>query len=80
LLATRYLREKAGKSNDGQMGHKGTTLKMVSEPNSIIEHTPHFCTRCGNDLWQVQASVVEILQVFNVPMPVLPIVKEHQLI
>ncbi|MFA6571935.1 MAG: DUF6444 domain-containing protein [Bacteroidota bacterium] len=50
LLATRSLREKSGKSNGGQMGHKGTTLKMVREPDSIIEHTPHFCTRCGNDL------------------------------
>lgn len=31
LLATRSLREKTGKPNGGQIGHKGTTLEMVSE-------------------------------------------------
>ncbi len=80
LLATRSLREKSGKSNGGQTGHKGTTLEMASEPDSIIEHKPYFCTRCGNDLSAIQGSVVEIRQVFDVPMPILPIVTEHQLI
>jgi len=80
LLATRSLRENQGKSNGGQSGHKGTTLEMASEPDSIIEHKPHFCTRCGGDLSAIQGSVVEIRQVFDVPMPILPIVTEHQLI
>lgn len=80
LLATRSLRDKSGKSNGGQTGHKGTTLEMASEPDSIIEHKPYFCTRCGNDLSAIQGSVVEIRQVFDVPMPILPIVTEHQLI
>lgn len=80
LLATRSLRDKSGKSNGGQTGHKGTTLEMASEPDSIIEHKPYFCTRCGNDLSAIQGSVVEKRQVFDVPMPILPIVTEHQLI
>ncbi len=80
LLATRSLRDKSGKSNGGQTGHKGTTLEMASEPDSIIEHKPYFCTRCGNDLSAIQGSVVELRQVFDVPMPILPIVTEHQLI
>jgi len=80
LLETRSLREKSGKSNGGQTGHKGTTLEMASEPDSIIEHKPYFCTRCGNDLSAIQGSVVEIRQVFDVPMPIVPIVREHQLI
>jgi len=80
LLETRSLREKSGKSNGGQIGHKGTTLEMASEPDSIIEHKPYFCTRCGNDLSAIKGSVVEIRQVFDVPMPILPIVTEHQLI
>lgn len=80
LLATRSLREKTGKSNGGQIGHKGTTLEMVSQPNSIIEHQPYFCSRCGNDLSAVEGSVVEIRQVFDIPMPVRPLVKEHQVI
>jgi transposase len=70
LLATRSLREKSGKSNGGQMGHKGTTLVMVGEPESIIEHAPYFCTLSRNDLLAVQGSVIEIQEVFDVPMPV----------
>jgi len=80
LLATRSLREKTGKPNGGQIGHKGTTLEMVSEPDSIVEHQPYFCTRCGSDLSTVEGSVVEIRQVFDIPMPVHPIVTEHQVI
>ena len=54
LLATRSLREKTGKSNGGQIGHKGTTLEMVSDPDLIVEHQPYFCTRCGYDLSAVE--------------------------
>lgn len=80
LQATRSLREKTNKKNGGQMGHEGSTLKMVSEPDDIIEHSPSFCTRCGSDLSQVSGAVVEIRQVFDIPMPIRPIVTEHQLI
>ena len=80
LLATRSLREKTGKQNGGQIGHKGSTLEMVSNPDSIVEHQPYFCTRCGNDLSKVEGSVVEIRQVVDIPMPIHPMVTEHQLI
>jgi len=78
LLATRSLREKTGKSNGGQVGHKGTTLEIASVPDSIVEHQPYFCNRCGNDLSIVEGSVVEIRQVIDIPMPVRPMVTEHQ--
>jgi transposase len=80
LLATRSLREKSGKPSGGQIGHKGITLEMASEPDSIIEHQPHFCTRCGNDLSSIEGTVVEIRQVFDVPMPIRPLVTEHQVV
>jgi transposase len=80
LLATRSLREKSGKPNGGQIGHKGYTLEMASEPDSIIEHQPYYCIRCGNDLSAVQGTVVELRQVVDVPMPIRPLVTEHQLI
>ncbi|MDO9154851.1 MAG: IS66 family transposase [Paludibacter sp.] len=80
LLKTQSLRIKSGKSSGGQVGHKGHTLEMVSEPDLIKEHKPSFCTRCGNDLSLIQGSVVEVRQVFDVPMPILPIVTEHRLI
>lgn len=80
LLATRSLREKSGKFNGGQSGHKGITLKMVSEPDTVVEHQPYYCTRCGNDLSGIEGTVVEIRQVFDIPMPVRPNVTEHQMI
>ncbi len=80
LLATRSLRENSGKSNGGQNGHKGTTLKMVNEPDTIVEHQPYYCTRCGNDLSSIAGEVVELRQVFDIPIPVRPLVAEHQLI
>ena len=80
LLATRSLRENSGKPNGGQIGHKGHTLEMASEPDSIIEHKPYFCTRCGNDLSSIEGKVIEIRQVFDLPIPIRPLVAEHQLI
>ncbi|MEI8274346.1 MAG: IS66 family transposase [Paludibacter sp.] len=80
LLATRSLREKSGKPNGGQLGHKGYTLEMASEPDSIVEHQPYFCTRCGSDLSAREGELVEIRQVFDIPIAVRPLVAEHQLI
>lgn len=80
LLSTRSLRENSGKSNGGQNGHKGVTLKMVNEPDTIVEHQPYYCTRCGNELSSIAGEVVELRQVFDIPIPVRPLVAEHQLI
>jgi transposase len=80
LLVTQSLREKSGKRSGGQIGHHGHTLKMVSEPNSIVEHQPYFCNHCGNDLSQVVGSVIETRQVIDIPMPVEPLVTEHRMI
>lgn len=80
LLATRSLREKTGFRSGGQPGHKGTTLEMVSEPDSIVEHKPYYCSRCGNDLSTVEGKVVEVRQVFDIPMPIRPVVTEHQVV
>lgn len=44
---TRSLREVTGKQRGGQPGHKGTTLKQVSQTTQIITHTlPAQCARC----------------------------------
>ena len=39
-----------------------------------------FFARCGNDLSTVEGSVIEIRQVFDMPMLVRPGVTEHQVI
>jgi len=80
LLSTRSLREKSGKPSGGQLGHKGTTLNMVSVPDSIITHQSDYCTRCGNSLFQVVGSVSEVRQLFDIPMPIRPIVTEHRVV
>lgn len=80
LIITQSLREKSGKPSGGQVGHKGVTLEMASEPDTIVLHSPMFCTHCGNDLSAIEGSVVEIRQVVDVPMPIRPIVTEHQAI
>ncbi len=80
LLTTCSLRERTGKTNGGQLGHKGTTLELASVPDSIVEHLPYFCSRCGNDLSTIEGSVVEIRQVVDIPMPVRPLFIEHKLI
>lgn len=44
---TRSLREVTGKKRGGQPGHKGTTLKQVSQPTQIITHSlPEQSERC----------------------------------
>jgi len=40
---SKSLREKSGKPSGGQIGHKGSTLLMKSDPDQIIEHRPYFC-------------------------------------
>ncbi len=76
LLITRSLREKSGKLSVGQLGHKGTTLEMVSDPDSIIEHQSDYCTRCGESLSQVVGSVSEVRQLFDIPAAIRPIIFE----
>lgn len=53
---------------------------MASEPDSIIEHQPYYCTICRNDLSAVQGTVVKLRQEVDVLMPERPLITEHQLI
>ncbi len=42
----RSLREKSGKKQGGQTGHKGTTLSVMKDPDQIIPHMPSQCSGC----------------------------------
>lgn len=65
---TRSLREVTGKKPGGQPGHKGTTLKQVSQPTQIITHSlPKQCDRCQQPLVQEDARIAERRQVIEVP-------------
>jgi transposase len=74
---SKSLRKKTGRKPGGQKGHEGTTLKMVSDPNEIIDHTPEYCECCGKDLSDAPGEFVERKQVVDLP-PIEPVVTEHR--
>ena len=41
------LRERSGKKPGGQKGHKGETLRQVTDPNEVFNHYPPTCSMCG---------------------------------
>ncbi|GAG10610.1 unnamed protein product, partial [marine sediment metagenome] len=56
---SKSLRKKTGRKPGGQKGHEGTTLKMVSDPNEIIDHAPEYCECCGKDIVSIPGEFVE---------------------
>ena len=75
---TRSLRSKSQRPTGGQKGHKGQTLKQVSEPDKIINHgVPDCCSGCGCDVRTEQVLSVFKRQVFDIPEPRIE-VSEHR--
>ena len=74
---TRSLRQKGKRPLGGQPGHKGNTLKMVSEPDYVEPHRVLHCPHCQTDLSEIEAVGHEKRQVFDIP-PVRLEVTEHQ--
>ena len=40
------LRERSGKKPGGQKGHKGETLRQVTDPKEVVNHYPPACSMC----------------------------------
>jgi transposase len=74
---TRSLRIPGDKSHGGQAGHKGDTLKSVSNPDIIEVHHVANCTCCGKELGVVELAGYKSRQVFDLPPIQLP-VTEHR--
>jgi transposase len=74
---TRSLRQKGQRPKGGQPGHKGDTLKMVTEPDHIETHPVITCPHCLTELGSSNLLGYEKRQVFDVP-PVRLDVTEHQ--
>jgi len=60
-------REKGKRSRGGQQGHTGLTLRLVDEPNILIEHGPSHCAGCGQALSAVAGQWLERRQVVELP-------------
>jgi transposase len=76
-LKNQSLRIKSVKKVGGQKGHKEPSLKVVENPDQIINHAPEFCNCCGNDLYNEPATLLLKKQVVNIPT-ILPTDTEHR--
>src|SRR5215213_1116756 len=74
---TRSLREKSGRKPGGQVGHPGTTLDFVEQPDCLVIHAPQSCYLCGSALGGSEVRRTERRQVRDVPPQKIE-VTEHQ--
>src|ERR1700745_3377890 len=42
--------ERAREMPGGQKGHKGETLRQVTDPDEVVDHSPSACSTCGGGL------------------------------
>lgn len=69
-----FARKKGGKRG-GKPGHRGKTLEICEQPDHFNEILPQKCS-CGQLLDKDSARVIEVRQVFDLPVPKLE-VTEH---
>src|SRR5438105_4017128 len=72
------LRERSGKKPGRQKGHKGETLRQVTEPNEVVNHYPPACSMCGVGLDPETSVGHSTRQVFDLPQPQPLVVTEHR--
>jgi len=72
------LRERSGKAPGGQKGHKGETLRQVTDPHEVVDHYPSACSTCGVDLDPKTSVGHSARQVFDLPEPQPLVVTEHR--
>lgn len=65
------------KKRGGQKGHKGKTLKMVEQPDHIVELCPSKCL-CGTSLLSTEKTCKNVRQVFDLPEPRLEVTEYQQ--
>lgn len=73
---TKSMRVKSNKPQGGQKGHKGSKLKMVANPDIVVDYDILQCGRCGHELPKY-VSDYAARQVFDIP-PIKIRVTEHR--
>lgn len=76
-LRVQSLREKSGKKPGGQPGHEGSTLRQVDDPDLIERIEAKDCPSCKTDLTSIPVASIRRRQVFEIPVPVKPVVTEY---
>ena len=76
-VRVKSLREGTGKQRGGQKGHKGETLRQVTDPDDVVDHYPSACS-CGAGLGPDASVGHSARQVFDLPKPQPIIVTEHR--
>ncbi|ANB60766.1 IS66 family transposase [Anoxybacteroides amylolyticum] len=61
-------RQPSEKQPGGQLGHRGTTLRQVPNPDHRVLHRVTKCKGCGHSLEHVAPLQVDIRQVFDLPV------------
>lgn len=74
---TKSLRKKSDNPVGGQLGHEGTTRKMVTTPDEIEDVSSQFCAECGRDLSDVEGVLDYVTQEIDLPQ-IRPIYRERR--
>jgi transposase len=74
----RSLRRKTGRKPGKQPGAQGFSLKMVGDPDEVVDHVPDCCRGCGADLAHAVSAGVVRRQVTDIA-PAQARVTEHRL-
>lgn len=75
--APKSRRKRSGKKSGGQVGHPGSTLKMVAKADKFEVHPVQCCASCNANLKKEKVVEVEKRQVFDLPEVRIQ-VTEHQ--
>ncbi len=74
---TRSLRRPSGKPPGGQVGHRGSTLRLTQKPQRVVTHRPKQCRHCLSPLREGHSAGSERRQVIDL-VPARLRVTEHR--
>ncbi|AZR75121.1 TPA: IS66 family transposase [Bacillus cereus] len=75
---TKSLRKPSNRPTGGQLGHKGHTLHLTTNPDHTITYSPTHCTCCNTSLHHEPVKGYRIRQVYDLP-PIQIEVTEHKM-